>query len=272
MIELISVNFHFWPYCNFNCKYCFVRFQNIPQPLSKIECFKIIKSLRQYGTKKINFVGGEPTLCQFLGDLIQYSKKFGIITSIVSNGTGITKKFIEKYGKAIDWIGLSLDSGNEQIQKDLGRGNGNYVKCIIDKGRLIKQNGIKLKINSVITRLNHLEDMSWIIEKIEPDRWKVFQVLGIQNKNILTFQELMITYKEFQQFIRRHEYLNPIAEDNESMIESYIMIDPLGRFFQNSGNYYTFSRLILKVGVLNALNDIQYNHSKFLKRGGLYAW
>lgn len=269
---LSSINFHLWPYCNFNCKYCFARFDNINQTLKKSEYIKIIKELTENGTIKLNFAGGEPTLYSFLGDLIGYSKKLGLITSIISNGTRITPKFVKKFGEVIDWIGLSLDSGNEKIQQILGRGNGNYVQSIIHKSSLVKGAGIKLKINSVITRLNYHEDMSWVIKKIEPDRWKVFQILGIQDQNTINLNGLKISRENFNQFLKRHKYLNPVAEDNESMIESYVMIDPLGRFYQNSGYTYTFSRPILEVGILNAFNDIQYNYLKFFNRGGFYAW
>lgn len=56
------------------------------------------------------------------------------------------------------------------------------------------------------------------------------------------------------------------------MIKSYIMIDPMGRFLQNSNNVYQYSRSILEVGVLNALNDIKYDLVKFMKSGGVYAY
>lgn len=41
------------------------------------------------------------------------------------------------------------------------------------------------------------------------------------------------------------------------------MIDPLGRFYQNTENHYNFSSQILKVGFKNALNEIYYNPVKF---------
>ncbi|MGQ4876302.1 MAG: viperin family antiviral radical SAM protein, partial [Promethearchaeia archaeon] len=177
---LESINLHFWPHCNFTCKYCFTQFKNFKRILTKNQWFQIIGLLRDYNVRKINFVGGEPTLCPFLGELIIFSKNLGLITSIVSNGTGITQKFIDQYGEYIDWIGLSLDSGNEIIQKALGRGNGNYVRDTIEKSKMIKKAGIKLKINTVVTRLNYLEDMQNIIGLIKPDRWKVFQILEIK--------------------------------------------------------------------------------------------
>lgn len=267
-----SVNLHFWPYCNMNCKYCFANFSHIKITLSKKDWFEIILQLADFGIRKVNFVGGEPTLCPFLGELIIYSKNLELITGIVSNGTRISQQFIEQYGNSIDWIGLSLDSGNEITQQMLGRGDGFHVRNTIKKSKMIKDTGIKLKINSVITRLNVNEDMSKVMDKIHPDRWKVFQVLAIEGQNNENVKDLKITTSEFLDFIRRHEKFNPIAEDNDAMLESYIMVDPMGRFYQNSGEAYNYSMPILEVGVLRAINQVVYDHAKFIERGGIYAY
>lgn len=56
------------------------------------------------------------------------------------------------------------------------------------------------------------------------------------------------------------------------MIDSYVMIDPKGSFYQNNGNIYVFSSPILEVGISSALSEVKYNYDKFLERGGLYAW
>jgi len=122
--------------------------------------------------------------------MIIYSKMLGLITGIVSNGTGITKQFLDQYRTYIDWIGLSLDSGNEITQRMLGRGNGSYAKDIIEKCKLIKKTQIKLKINSVIARWNVDEDFSDVIGTICPNRWKVFQILLIKGQNNQKSQDL----------------------------------------------------------------------------------
>ena len=77
-----------------------------------------------------------------LRELIYYSKDLGLITGIVSNGAGITQQFVDQYGNKIDWIGLSLDSGNEDVQKHLGHGNGKYVQSTINKSKMVKNAGI----------------------------------------------------------------------------------------------------------------------------------
>ena len=48
------------------------------------------------------------------------------------------------------------------------------------------------------------------------------------------------------------------------------MIDPLGRFFDNTKGEYTYSNPILSVGVQTALAEIRVYPERFIERGGLY--
>jgi radical S-adenosyl methionine domain-containing protein 2 len=207
-----------------------------------------------------------------LGKLLVFSKKINLKTSIVSNGMGITRNFIEKYKESLDWIGLSLDSGDELIQHQLGRGEGTHVREMLSKSKLVKAAGINLKINSVINKLNYREDMNDLISLIQPNRWKVFQMLKIKGQNDNEHDNLLISKEEFASFIIRHAKLLPVVENNDVMIESYIMVDPSGRFYQNSGNVYHYSKPILEVGVFEALNEFKYNYNKFIERGGIYGF
>ena len=269
---LKSVNFHFWPYCNFACAYCFARFENLSSHLSFEQCREVIELLARAGIRKINLAGGEPTLSPYLGGLIECGKKCGLTTSIISNGTGITGTFLEKYKDSLDWIGLSIDSGIEEINRKLGRGNGRLVENILNRSRKIREAGIQLKINTVVSQWNYREDMTWLIGELRPARWKVFQLLPIAHHNSSRIGRLKITDAQFEYFVQNHAHLKPIAESNNMMLNSYLMIDPQGRFYQNSRNIYRFSEPILKVGVDRALNEISYDPIKYEERGGIYAW
>ena len=46
-----------------------------------------------------------------------------------------------------------------------------------------KQLGFKIKLNTVVTRVNMNDDMLAVAEQIQPDRWKVFKVLPIEGQN-----------------------------------------------------------------------------------------
>ncbi|MHA1385382.1 MAG: viperin family antiviral radical SAM protein [Candidatus Helarchaeota archaeon] len=268
--KVYTVNFHVWPYCNYKCKFCFAKFGNIKKYLSKNQSINIIKNLPKLEVKKINFAGGEPTLCPYISALIKESKELGLITSIISNSSGINRKFLQLNHNYLDWIGLSIDSSNERLQHELGRGFGNHVKRVIKSAKLIKLYGIKLKINTVITSLNFKENMEELIQKLKPDKWKVFQVLPIKNENWEMVKNLTISRKNFELFVKKHRHLNPIHEENSSMINSYVMIDPKGRFFQNTNNNYFYSEPILKIGIMEAFNQVKFDYDKFIKRGGIY--
>jgi radical S-adenosyl methionine domain-containing protein 2 len=121
--------------------------------------------------------------------------------------------------------------------------------------------------------LNWQEDFSEFIAEIQPERWKVFQVLPIAGQNDEKVDKFLISETEFQAFIQRHQHFACLVpESNEAIKGSYLMIDPAGRFFDNSQGKHYYSEPILEIGFENALKQIQTDHQKFVERGGKYNW
>ena len=227
---------------------------------------------RSFENIKLTFTGGEPFLIPELGELLKISKEIGYVTSVITNASLVTRKWLEKYGDYIDWFGVSLDSAKEEVEKMLGRGYGQHVRKVYEVVRILREivSRVKIKINTVVTKLNYTEDMSHIIIKLSPHRWKVFQVV-IMKDAPEEAKFLAITEEEFMEFVRRHKFLNPVAETCDDSRESYLMIDPMGRFYYRDKNAtHRFSDLILSVGVKKALSQVKFNYEKFLRRGGAY--
>lgn len=224
--------------------------------------------LADAGMEKITFVGGEPLLCPYLGEYLECAKDLGCLTMIVSNGSLITERLLEGYGNYIDWIGVSLDSGNEFTERALGRGNGGHLSNLVRRAQLIHEYDIKLKVNVTVTRLVLDEDLHDVIEKLQPNRLKFLQVLPVKGQNDDYIDDLAITSTEFYEFVRKHEDLDPIPEDNAMMTESYVMVDPSGRFFQNTQGTYKYSEPIQEVGVWEALRQVGFSWNKLVERGG----
>ena len=275
----VSINLHITERCNYRCKFCFAKYSYMQKELTKTQWERIINELILNGCQKVNFAGGEPTLIPFLPDLIHYAKKKGLFVSIISNGTGISKEFLNKCGKSLDLIGLSIESSIESIEKTLGRAqkkrnpiSGNsHVDMICEKAKLINAYKIPLKINTIITPLNWQEDMYVLINKLKPIRWKVFQVhklLGINDAFFDEFGEL--TNDQFYAFINQHKDLNPQYETSDMIRDSYCMITPDGRFYQDTNNCHNYSDHILKIGVLKALNQVNFSEEKFDQRKASY--
>lgn len=280
-----SVNYHLWEPCNMRCKFCFAPFYDakklLPKGhLPKEQSLELVRELARFGFKKITFAGGEPTLCPWISDLILEAKNNGMTTMIVTNGTRLKESFLQQNKGILDWIILSIDSVNDEINIDSGRAvtgkkaiSKQAYKEIID---LIKSEGYQLKINTVVHQMNYRESMMEIIDYAKPQRWKVFQVLPIVGENDIHIKDFVINDEMFNHFVSHHQQLKNngilVSENNAEMKDSYVMIDPAGRFYTNKNGMQEYSDAILKTGIENAYQEINYSYQNFVNRGGLYNW
>lgn len=272
----VSVNFHLIKSCNEQCKYCFATFGDIRDRLATAEAKRLILQLSEHGLEKLTFVGGEPTLHPDLTELIRFAHSLGITVAIVTNGARLVEVLAE-CADAVSWAGLSVDSGDEATQQALGRGKGTYVAKSVDLAKKVRALGIRLKLNTVVTSLNWQEDMSELVRTMRPERWKVFQVLPLDGQNDGSVEEFLITKQQFDAFVARHthlaqEGLAPVPEDNDAMTGSYLMVDPLGRFADNTSGSLKYSRPILQVGPKVALDENQFSLVRLVARNGVYSW
>jgi radical S-adenosyl methionine domain-containing protein 2 len=277
----LSVNYHFTRLCNFKCGFCF-HTQKSSHKLKIEDAIRGLKLLKQAGTRKINFAGGEPfTDANFLGKCIQECKEnIGIEKiSIITNGSLVKKSFFEKYGKYIDVFGVSCDSFNKDTNIKIGRGTkGENIKKLFEIRELCRQYNIKFKLNTVVCNYNKDENMVENIKKLDPYRWKVFQVLMVKGENdggdkLRDVTEFQISNEEFKQFIERHKEIKCMVDEaNENMKSSYLILDEYMRFLDKGDGEETHSESILDVGVERALRNIVYDEKEFIKRKGNYLF
>lgn len=274
----LAINLHLTGKCDMQCIGCYARFgedvKSKPFALTKSEWMQIINNLYDYSegrNVKINFVGGEPLLYPYLPELLTHSKMKGFTTSLVTNGSLLKRRFNELNG-LVDWVGVSIDSFDESTLKALGRvskGNAlNYHEII----PIINALGSKLKVNTVISKLNWQENMIDDLSRMKIDRWKVFQFLPVKGENDRAVAALQINEDQFQHFCKSHSLLQPIIESNDAMQGSYLMISPDGLLFNNSNGYYKYGPSLLNEIDQSAIEDTGYSAVKFLNRGGSYDW
>jgi radical S-adenosyl methionine domain-containing protein 2 len=273
-----TVSFHIVKPCNMKCKFCYATFEDFhvgPQ-LSLENAFKIINDLFKAGVEKVTFAGGEPLLYKHIKEVIVYTKQLGITTSIITNGSLLTESFLAEMRPYLDWIGVSIDSiynvTNQQIgrtEKSNWQSRHNYYNLVSQ----IKDYGYKLKINTVVNAFNQDEDLNDFIAFARPERWKVFQTLKVEGQNDKQFNEIKCTSDQFTDFITRHSaHKCLVPEDNEAMTGSYLLIDPLGRLFENSKGKHTYSDSLVNNDLETCLSQISLDREMFIKRGGIYNW
>lgn len=181
-----------------------------------------------------------------------------------------------KNGQNIDILAISCDSFDEATNIKIGRGSGDQVKRLYDIASWCQRYDIKFKLNTVVNRLNYMENMNNHITALQPFRWKCFQVLIVEGENDSTKtlrdgHKFTISDDEFDDFCQRHGgQKSLVPEPNRLMAKSYLILDEYMRFLDRNGRQP--SEPILEVGVEKALEGVFWDEAAFLERGGLYDW
>jgi radical S-adenosyl methionine domain-containing protein 2 len=140
---------------------------------------------------------------------------------------------------------------------------------------LVNDQGVKLKVNTTVTKLNYGEDMKPFIATLMPHRWKVFQMLRIRGQNDGCVQDLSTTtcqfelFKSINQDARLRNGGRPVFECCDDMVDSYLMVSPAGNLMTNTGmtiKMVNFDCLVSEN--LNMVVDVP----KYYERGGVYDW
>ena len=290
--EILAVNWHLEAVCNYGCKFCFAPLieQRTRTRLSSETGELILRSIAKYGVRKINFVGGEPMLNPHLEDWIIHANSLGMTTSIVSNGTGMSEGWLSEMRPYLDWIGLSIDASCDGIHAEMGRstkrearlGESGHLSRCLEVWKNARKLGYGLKLNTVVTSANLDDDMAELVSRLKPNRWKIFRVLLIDGENDGRVEPLMISAREFAEYVERHRTnligrheIQIVAEDNSDMLGTYAMIDPQGLAYTNMGGRYRYSTSsVAEVGFAEAWAEVSggFCESGFISRGGNWDW
>lgn len=267
-----TISFHIVKPCNMSCKFCYATFEDftVNKQLSYTEIVIILDKLREAGVEKVTFAGGEPMLYKKLDLIITYAKYIGFTTSIITNGSFLTSRWLSSMRGKLDWIGISVDSLNSETNKKIGRVSNREELDYFALVDLINSYQYKLKINTVVNIHNQKEDLADFINYSRASRWKVFDTLPVKGQNDKQFEEIRST--EFDQFVARNNHFSMVVETNDLMTGSYLLVDPLGRLFENTQGEHTYSSSLINNSVEDCLSQITLRESKFIERGGIYKW
>ncbi len=278
--ELV-VNWHITEACNYHCNYCFAKWDkqknelmndenSVSKLMDEIQKLPAIlngKYLTEFESIRLNLVGGETFLnIRKVTRIIHQAKQRKFSLSAITNGSRLNNELVTLIANDFNSIGFSVDSLDSSTNIKIGRTEKSGVmdtdKVLRDISVIKELNpSIDIKINTVVSSLNQSEDLSAFIDQAAPNKWKVFKVLPVITR------ENEVSQDDFIEFLERHSKFENIisSEDNDEMTDSYLMIDPIGRFFQNSilGSGYSYSTPIVNTGIEEALNEINFDPEKF---------
>ncbi|MDF2614373.1 MAG: hypothetical protein K0S71_2159 [Clostridia bacterium] len=154
--------------CNLKCKHCYAdsRHCSFPEELNTREAKVLIDDLSSFKVPVLLISGGEPLLRKDLFELLEYTQKNGIRSTISTNGTLIDKEAardLKQYG--VSYVGISLDGLG--AKNDVFRGvTGSFNKAAagirhcLDIGQKV---GLRFTINR--NNYDQLEDIFYFIKE-----------------------------------------------------------------------------------------------------------
>ena len=302
----IVINWHVTERCNYGCKHCFAKWGkqteiwNNSADVEKI-ITNISKHFRSQGYFQIrlNIVGGEPIMCpERLWNVVETAYKHNMETSIITNGSHLEN--IRPFAHLISQVGISVDSLDHQTNLNIGReSEGKTISFEqlhqkIEDIRKVNPD-IKIKLNTVVNMFNYNEILVDRFAQLHIDKWKIFRQMpfngngGISDYKFYAFIRNNYNEELLQKNVPVHQdpiealYMTDFVsdekkddetsnkqvifiEDNKAMTESYLMISPDGRFFQNGSKEYSYSRPLTEVSLEEALSDIKFDSTKFEER------
>ena len=258
----VSVSWHVWPSCNLGCRYCYATFDDVRDALSKDAALVVLAKLLDAGMRRVTFVGGEPLLCPHYLDLAHEAKRRGAEVVLATNGAKLVGAFGDDVLSAVDAVNLSIDGSNGRVMADVGRGNARYFDwCLSVWRRLKSHEGLRLGLNTTVTKVNAGDDMNALVRNLAPERWKVFRVLPVAGQNEGAVDDLLVSDAEFAEFAARHAALRDAGidvrfEDHDAIEGTYLRLDPLGRFYVNPKGGHHYGPSLVDVGVDAALRAV----------------
>ena len=274
----LKINLHVTERCNYNCKYCFAHFnRRADLPLESWK--KIIDDLKADGNiSAINFAGGEPVLYKNFPALVDYAKNLGFKVSIISNGSLLLNEKLaplDMFAK-LETLGISADSFNEKILIALGCCDGAFK--VLSEEKLCKviaraksvNPAIKIKLNTVVSKLNKNERLTEIENRVDINRWKflktkLFETENFSNKN------LIISDAEFQNFVEQNPRRKGESVFESKITRSYIMVDNVGNLLDDFGENYEIVGNLLEEKFSDVFSRYNFDSELYQSRYALTA-
>lgn len=172
----LSCHFELTYRCNYRCIHCFqehsVDTKN--KELSTEEIIKILDLLSSKGIIFISLTGGEIFLREDLFEIITYARRLGLIITLQTNGSFLSKEVIERLSKlSVYKIVMSYYSCEESIFDNITGITGSYRRTN-DAIALFKENNLKFSLVLTLMKQNFdtfLKTLNFMIKNKNSFTW-----------------------------------------------------------------------------------------------------
>lgn len=153
------LSFPITQFCNFRCTYCGIGGEataSANRTITVSQVNKIVELASQKGVRKYRITGGEPFTHKNIGEILDIFNNLGAFTLVNTNGSLLTRneEILRKLNNNIKFA-VSLDT---LVPEKLPTISGvNVHKDVIEGIRLLKELGLLMRLNMVVTKYNYDE-------------------------------------------------------------------------------------------------------------------
>ena len=170
--------------CNLDCFFCDRQtfyHDKINKDLTYTQAKTVVDHLVDADVMSIGITGGEALLRNDLEDIVQYAADSGLVVTLSTNGTLITKSRAKKLANLVQSISISLDGLADTHDKVRGN-NGAYKRAIRGLKILAETNprSCAIGVNFVLNKYNfqELREVFETVRNIGADYFFIQPVIG----------------------------------------------------------------------------------------------
>ncbi len=169
--------------CNLNCIHCHTHGGGkLKDELTTKEAKMAIDQMAKIPEfRMLVYTGGEPLVREDIFELLDYSKKAGLINVIASNGILITPQVASKLKKVgVAGVAISLDSADPEVNNHIRNHSGAYTAAL--KGiRAVKKSGMLFQVNTTVMEYNfdRLEELVSLVNDLDSAILLMYQLVPV---------------------------------------------------------------------------------------------
>ncbi len=167
--RLTSVMFELTYACNLDCEFCYNDVGLGGEPMTLAEYHMVLAELADMGVLNLTFTGGEPLANKDFFAIAGRARELGFVIRIKSNGHALRGAVARRLREEVDpyIVEVSLHGASAGVHDRQTRVDGSFER-LLGNLRELRDLGIRLKVNSTLTRYNEheLDDMFAICDEL----------------------------------------------------------------------------------------------------------
>ena len=156
--RLMSVLFELTYACNLDCEFCYNDVSMGGEPMTFAEYSAVLEELADMGVLNVTFSGGEPLANKDFFAIAGRARELGFVIRIKSNGHALRGAVAKRLREEVDpyIVEVSLHGSSAAVHDKQTRVPGSFDR-LLSNLRELRALGIRLKVNSTLTRYNEHE-------------------------------------------------------------------------------------------------------------------